>query len=204
MGTVDAMIIEHRGHRPQIAPSAVIAPTAVICGNVRIGDNVCILHGAVITAEDGEVVIDDHVVIMENAVIKGRASHPCHIHSNVLIGPHVHLNGCVVETEAYLATGASVFPDAVIGQGSEVRNNAVIQVHTKLAPQSVVPIGWVAVGDPAQLHSPGEHEEFWQVQRDVDVPGTVYGLSSNTNMSDVMQRQVEFYQAHGDDTIVER
>lgn len=197
------MIIEHRGHRPQIADSAVIAPTAVICGNVSIGENVCVLHGAVVTAEDGQVVIEDNVVIMENAVVKGRQSHPCHVQSNVLIGPHVHLNGCVVESESYVATGAAVFPDAVIGAGSEVRNNAVIQVHTRLAPQSVIPIGWVAVGDPAQLHSPGEHEEFWQVQRDGDVPTTVYGVSNDANMGDVMQRQVQFYQAHGNDRVIE-
>lgn len=197
------MIIRHRGATPTISETAVIAPTAVVCGRVTIGEHARILHGAIITAEDGEVVIGDNVVVMENAVIKGRAEHPARVGSNVLIGPHAHLNGCEVQNDSFVATGASVFPSAVVGAGSEVRINAVVQVHAHLAPQSVVPIGWVAVGDPAQLHSPDEHEEFWQVQRDLDFPGTVYGVTRNTGMDELMQRQVDFYGPHADDEVVD-
>jgi carbonic anhydrase/acetyltransferase-like protein (isoleucine patch superfamily) len=197
------MIIRHRGHSPVISESAVIAPSAVICGRVTIGDDVRVLHGAVITAEDGEVSIGANVVVMENAVVKGREGHPVRVGSHVLIGPHAHINGCTIEPESFVATGASVFPAAVVGEGSEVRINAVVQVHARLAPQTVVPIGWIAVGDPAQLHSPGEHEEFWQVQRDLDFPGTVYGVTRDTTMADLMKRQVDFYAPHVDDEVVE-
>ncbi|PKQ26116.1 MAG: transferase [Actinobacteria bacterium HGW-Actinobacteria-4] len=196
------MIIRHRGFTPVISETAVVAPTAVVCGRVTIGDHARVLHGAVLTAEDGEVTIGANVVVMENAVIKGRDGHPAVIGSNVLIGPHAHLNGCVIEDDSFVATGASVFPSAVVGQGSEVRINAVVQVHTHLAPQTVVPIGWIAVGDPAQLHSPGEHEDFWQVQRELDFPGTVYGVTRDIDMSELMRRQVAFYGPHADDEVV--
>ena len=39
-----------------------------------------------------------------------------------------------------------------------------------------MPIGWVAVGRPAQILPPGEHERIWAIQKPLDFPHTVYGL----------------------------
>jgi carbonic anhydrase/acetyltransferase-like protein (isoleucine patch superfamily) len=44
------MQFEHIGARPRIHPDAVIAATAVISGDVEIGADCQVLHGAVITA----------------------------------------------------------------------------------------------------------------------------------------------------------
>ena len=49
------MLITHRAKTPQVHPSAYVAPTAVVCGAVRIGAGARILFGAVLTAEDGDV-----------------------------------------------------------------------------------------------------------------------------------------------------
>jgi hypothetical protein len=45
-----------------------------------------------------------------------------------------------------------------------------------LEPGSTVPIGWVAVGDPAQILSPDQHEAIWEIQKTLDFPGFVYGV----------------------------
>jgi len=42
------MLLEHRGKRPSIHDSAYVAPTAVVCGDVSIGEASRILFGAVI------------------------------------------------------------------------------------------------------------------------------------------------------------
>ena len=44
------MLIEHEGKRPTVAPSAYVAPTAVLCGDVSVGEDSRILFGAVLTA----------------------------------------------------------------------------------------------------------------------------------------------------------
>ena len=49
-------------------------------------------------------------------------------------------------------------------------------VDLSLAVLRHVPIGWIAVGDPAQLFPPHEHERIWAVQRELDFPGYVFGL----------------------------
>ena len=70
------VLIEHRGAVPQVDPSAYVAPTAAVCSAVRIGPGVRILFGAVLTAEDGQVSVGARTVVMENAVIRGRAGIP--------------------------------------------------------------------------------------------------------------------------------
>jgi hypothetical protein len=63
----------------------------------------------------------------------------------------------------------------------------------------VIPIGWVAAGDPAALYSPDRHDELWQMQNTLDFPGIVYGVPRGTPMREIMSRQAEFYGAHRDD-----
>ena len=158
------MILTHRGERPVVAASAYVAPSAVLCGAVTLGERAHVLHGAILTAEDGEIWIGDDAVIMENALVRGRSRHPVSVGNAVLIGPHAHVNGSTVEDEVFIATGASLFPGSVAGTGSELRINSVLHVNSKLSPATIVPIGWIAAGDPAQLFSPDQHEALWRVQ----------------------------------------
>ncbi|MFC4115026.1 gamma carbonic anhydrase family protein [Nonomuraea zeae] len=197
------MLLEHRGRRPVVPESAYVAPTAVLCGAVVLGERARVLHGAVLTAEDGEVRTGADVVVMENALVRGRAAHPATLGDAVLIGPHAHVNGAVVEDEVFVATGVSIFPGAVAGTGSELRINSVLHVNSRLAPGTVVPIGWIAAGDPAELFSPDRHAELWEKQRDLDFPGTVYGVPRGTPMRAIMSRQTDFYGSHAGDRLID-
>ena len=197
------MLVEHRGKRPSVDPSVYVAPTAVLCGDVRVGAETRILFGAVVSGEDGQVEIGARCVVMENALVRGREAHPVELGDDVLVGPHAHVNGATIGDEAFIATGASVFPGATVGARAEVRINGVVQVNTTLEPGAVVPISWVAVGTPAQLLSPDRHEAIWAVQQALDFPGTVYGVDRDAGMAEIMRRQAAFYAAHDEDRIVD-
>ena len=193
------MELEHRGKRPSVDPSAYVAPTAVLCGDVRVGAGARILFGAVLTAEDGVIEVGERCVVMENALVRGRGRHATSIGDDVLVGPHAHVNGATIAAGCFLATGVAVFPGAVLGAGCEVRINGVVHVNTVLAPGAVVPIGWIAAGDPAQLFSPDRHDELWEVQRGLDFPGTVYGVDRGTDATELMRRQSEWFGPHRQD-----
>jgi carbonic anhydrase/acetyltransferase-like protein (isoleucine patch superfamily) len=197
------MILTHRGERPVIPQSAYVAPSAVLCGAVTLGERSRVLHGAVLTAEDGEIWIGDDVVIMENALVRGRSRHPVSIGNAALIGPHTYINGATIEDEVFIATGASLFPGSVAGRGSELRINSVLHVNSRLDRGTTIPIGWIAAGDPAQLFAPDQHEALWRVQADLDFAGTVYGVPPGTPMQTIMATQAEFYGAHQDDQIID-
>jgi carbonic anhydrase/acetyltransferase-like protein (isoleucine patch superfamily) len=198
------MLIRHRDGEPSIDATAYVAPSAVIVGKVRIGPGARVLHGAVVTAEDGEVSIGEDSVVMEHALIRGRSRHPARIGAAVMIGPHAHVNGTTVEDEAFIATGASLFPGSRIGEGAEVRINGVVQVNTVLEPGAVVPIGWIAVGRPASILAPERHDEIWAIQQNLDFGGTVYGVGREVSMRDIMRQQSEFYGAHMGDRTIDR
>jgi carbonic anhydrase/acetyltransferase-like protein (isoleucine patch superfamily) len=185
------MRFEHLGAQPRIHPDAVVAATAVISGDVEIGADCQILHGAVITAEGGAVTLGANVIVMENALIRATSTNPVHIADHVLVGPMASVSGAVVEEEVFLATGTRVFNGARIGARSEVRINAVVHLRTTLPPDSTVPIGWVAVGDPVQILPPDRHEEIWAAQRELDFPGYVFGLDRET--PDLMVQLTERY-----------
>jgi carbonic anhydrase/acetyltransferase-like protein (isoleucine patch superfamily) len=193
------VIIEHRGRAPVIPESAWVAPSAVVSGDVSLGERVRVLHGAVLTSDGGSIEIGSDVVVMENALVRGRPSHPCWIGDAVLIGPHAHINGATIEDEVFLATGVSVFPGAVAETRSELRINSVLHVNSRLPAGAVLPIGWIGAGDPAELFAPERHQELWEVQRRLDFARTVYRADPATPMRHIMTRQVEFYGAHRDD-----
>ncbi|WP_432885354.1 gamma carbonic anhydrase family protein [Kribbella sp. CA-245084] len=193
------MLLEHRGRQPVVPESAYVAPSAVLCGAVVLGEGSRVLHGAVLTAENGEVRLGENSVVMENALVRGRADHPALIGDAVLIGPHAHVNGATVENEVFIATGAALFPGSVAGTGAELRINSVLHVNSHLEAGAILPIGWIAAGNPAQLFSPDRHEELWQIQRELDFPGTVYGVPRGTPLREIMARQSAYYGSHLED-----
>jgi carbonic anhydrase/acetyltransferase-like protein (isoleucine patch superfamily) len=189
-----------RGYRElmgDIDPAAWIAPSAVVSGDVTIGSGSRVLHGAVLNGDTGPVTLGADVLVMENAVLRGRPELPLRIGDAVLVGPHAHLNGTTVEAEVFLATGVCTFAGSHIGARSELRINSVLHVNSSLPPDSVVPIGWIAAGDPAQLFSPDRHEELWAVQEGLDFPGTMYGVPRGTSMREIMRRQSARYRPDG-------
>lgn len=182
------MLIEHCGARPIVDESAYVAPNAVLSGDVVVGANCAVLFGAVITGDGGTVRIGSDCVVMENAVVRGTPRHATVLGTRVLVGPHAHVTGCSVADDVFLATGVAVFNGAKIGQRTEVRINGVVHVNSVVPPDTTVPIGWVAVGAPARIFAPHEHDSIWEVQRGMDFSGTVFGVPRTTPQGETTQR----------------
>ena len=200
------MLIQHQGKRPQIDKSAYVAPNAVVCGDVVIGKNSRVLFGAVLVAEGGPVVIGSQCVVMENAVVRGTARHPTRLGDHVLVGPRAYLTGCMVEDDVFLATGSTVFNGAKIGQRTEVRINGIVHLKTVIPADTVVPIGWIAVGDPAEILPPNDHDRIWAIQEPLNFPRTVFGFerapTGETIMPELTRRYTKALGKHqGDRTL---
>ena len=194
------MLIKHAGASPQVDPTAYVAPNAVVCGNVTIGPGCRIMYGAQVIAQSGSITIGRECIVMENAVLRSSARHPLSIGNNCLVGPNAHVVGCTVEDEVFIATGAAIFHSARLGKGSEIRINGVVHLKSHLAAGETVPIGWVAVGDPAQILPPSDHERIWEIQKPLNFPLTVYGLErSEATMERITRRLSEALGSHASD-----
>lgn len=198
------MLIEHAGVSPRIHPSAWVAPNATVAGDVEIGPESRVLFGAVLTADGGPVRVGLQCVVMENAVVRGTPKHPLRIGDRVLVGPRAYLSGCTIDDEAFLATGSTVFNGAHIGYRAEVRVNGTVHLRTVLPDEAVVPIGWVAVGDPAEVLPPDRHDEIWSIQEPLDFPKEVFGVDRSPDMmTEIMARYTRGLGSHSEDRIIE-
>jgi carbonic anhydrase/acetyltransferase-like protein (isoleucine patch superfamily) len=197
------MILSHNGKNPRIDPSAFVAPHAAICGDVTIGPNCRVMHGATVIAEGGRITIGEQCIIFENAVVRSNSKHSASIGKYCLIGPNAHVVGCTVEDEVFIATGAAIFHGARLGKRSEVRINGVVHLRSNLPAGETVPIGWVAVGDPAKILSPDQHEAIWEAQEPLNFPLTVYGFDRGAaSMEKITHRLAASLESHIEDTII--
>lgn len=199
------MLIEHQNKRPNIDPTAYVAPTAVICGDVTIGPRTHISFGAVIEAHGAPVRIGAQCVVRENLNIRSTSRNAVEIGDHVLIGPQSSLKGCIVEDECFLATGVKIYQGARVGRRTEVRIDGIVHVRSVLPPNSLVPIKWLAVGDPAQMFPPNKHEEINAILAKRNFPEEVYGLERQSgsgvdmDMKEVTRRVTSELADHRDD-----
>jgi carbonic anhydrase/acetyltransferase-like protein (isoleucine patch superfamily) len=202
------MKIRHRETAPSVHPEAYVAPTAVLSGQVTVGPGSCVLHGAVLSADGGSVEVGANCVIMEHAVLRGTPRHPLTIGDHVLAGPHSYLSGCTVGDEVFIATGAMVFNGALMGQASSVALGGAVHIGCVVPPQTRIPIGWVAVGDPARLYPPDQADDIRAGLEEAGgflpfVFGTDPAADRSQQMRTAMRRYTSFLSRshHGDEPI---
>jgi carbonic anhydrase/acetyltransferase-like protein (isoleucine patch superfamily) len=197
--------IRHGNEVPSVAPDAHIAPTAVLSGRVRVGPGSCVLHGAVLTDDGGEVSIGANSVVMEHAVLRGTPRHPLTVGDHVLVGPHSYPTGATIGDEVFIATGAMVFNGAQMGRASSVALGGAVHIGCVVPPQTRIAIGWVAVGNPARLYPPGDAEGIRAGLDDVGgflpfVFGTDPAAERGEQMRTAMRRYARYLsRSHGDD-----
>jgi carbonic anhydrase/acetyltransferase-like protein (isoleucine patch superfamily) len=189
-----SMRLQHRDTRPSVDPSAYVAPSAVLSGDVRIGPDTRVLHGAVLTADGGPVRIGANCVIMELAVLRGTRAHPLLVGDHVLVGPHAYLTGCELADEVFVATGAMVFNGARMGRASSLALGGAVHIGCQVPDGERIPIGWIAVGDPARLHPPGDVEAIRAglAEQGGFLP-YVFGVDDTGDRGDLMRASMQRY-----------
>lgn len=198
------MILTHRGRQPTIDPSAYVAPTAVVCGDVTIGPDSRIGFNAVLVAEGAPLVIGSNCIVREHSVIRSVTNYPVTIGNNVLIGPGSALTGCRIEDEVFLATRVTIFHGAVIERGAEVRINGIVHVSSVVPEGTTVPIAWIAVGNPVRILPPNQHDEIWETLRPLNFPTVAYGVprsgDSQSDMREIARVVSSSLKEHRNDT----
>jgi carbonic anhydrase/acetyltransferase-like protein (isoleucine patch superfamily) len=144
------MIIDYHGKRPKIAASAFVAPTAVIIGDVEIGEEASIWFGAILRGDNGPIRIGARSSIQDNSVIHVSAGHRTIIGDECTIGHCAVLEDCTIESGALIGSNAVVLNDAVVGAKSLIGAGSVVGATTR------IPAAVVAAGAPATVKKPLE------------------------------------------------
>ena len=206
------MIIKHRGIEPQIDPSAYVAPTATIVGNVIIGPKVKVMFGAVINSEGAKIAIDGNTIISENTVIRATAEgnkvHCVDVGENVFIGPHSTILGATLEPCSYIATGATILQGARISSGSVVTVGALIHSNTIIPKDFFVPPYMIAIGNPVQLFSPHQKEDVGRAIVSIGFADVAFNIDVTEKSRAEIYKETTLvrskeYDAHFTDQIIE-
>ncbi len=140
-----AIIRSLPGKIPQIGEHTFLAETAVIIGDVVIGDHCSIWYGAVVRGDVHSIRIGNNTNIQDNAVIHATyMKSPTVIGSNVTIAHQAVVHGCTLHDNVMVGIGAVVLDDAVVESNSIIAAGAIVTKGTR------IPSGTVWAGVPAK------------------------------------------------------
>jgi carbonic anhydrase/acetyltransferase-like protein (isoleucine patch superfamily) len=123
---------------PVIPASCYIAPEAVIIGDVRLGERVNVLFGAVIRGDDEPIVIGDDSNVQDNVVLHTDPGCPLTIGKGVTIGHQVMLHGCTIGDGSLIGVAAIVLNQAVIGKDCLVGAGSVVTEGKSFPDRTVI------------------------------------------------------------------
>lgn len=129
----------------KIHPTAWVAPTASVCGDVTLGEQVNVWYSAVLRGDQEKIAIGKGSNVQDNVVIHGDAGNHVTVGEYVTVGHGAILHGCTVEDSCLIGMNAVVLDKAVVGTGSIVGAGAVVSSGTVIPPMSLV------VGIPAKV-----------------------------------------------------
>jgi carbonic anhydrase/acetyltransferase-like protein (isoleucine patch superfamily) len=135
-----ALVIPFDGKTPNIDPTAFLAPTAVIIGNVTIGAESSIWFGAVIRGDDPDhgIVIGRRTSIQENCVVHVGHWGPTRVGDDVTVGHGAKFECCTIGDRSVIGMNAVILQNARIGEECVVAANSVILERAQIPARSVV------------------------------------------------------------------
>ena len=139
-----ATIMEVGGVGPTIGEGVWLAPTAVLIGDVRLGDRANVWFGTVLRGDYSHIEVGAGCSIQDAAVVHCAENLPTIIGADVLVGHGAMLEGCVIEEHALIGMGAIVLQRARVGARAMVAAGAVVGEGVRIAG------GMLAAGVPAR------------------------------------------------------
>jgi carbonic anhydrase/acetyltransferase-like protein (isoleucine patch superfamily) len=122
----------------RVDPTAFIAPTAVVLGDVTLGPRASIWYTTVLRGDMAPITIGADSNIQDGSVVHVDEGVPCRVGERVGVGHRVILHGCTVEDDSLIGMGSVLLNHVTIGRGSVVAAGAVIPEGMQVPPGSLV------------------------------------------------------------------
>jgi carbonic anhydrase/acetyltransferase-like protein (isoleucine patch superfamily) len=133
------------GAVPVVHPEAWIAPGAVVIGSVRLGRAASVWYGAVLRADDEEIIVGPECNIQDLCCLHVDPGEPVVLEDRVSLGHHATVHGAHVGAGALIGIGAVVLGRARIGAGT------LVAAGTVVPPAREFPAGVLVAGVPGRV-----------------------------------------------------
>ena len=173
------MILSYAGRKPRIAPSAYIADSANIIGDVEIGENSSVWFQTVLRGDIELIRIGANSNVQDGSVVHTVEGAPTLLGESVTVGHRAVLHGCAIANHCLIGMGAVVLSFARIGEGSIIGAGALVRENTEIPPDSLY------VGVPARFvrHLTAADRAF------IDAHASHYLQYKENYLSDRMKRR---------------
>jgi carbonic anhydrase/acetyltransferase-like protein (isoleucine patch superfamily) len=131
--------------QPKLGRDVYIASSAVVIGDVKMGDFSSVWYNAVVRGDINRIVIGRGTNIQDNAVIHLADEYPCIMGDYVTVGHSAIVHACTIGNEVLVGMGAVVLDGAVIGDQCIIGAKAVVPGGME------VPAGSMVLGTPAKI-----------------------------------------------------
>lgn len=135
-----------------IDPTAFIAPTATVMGDVELGAESSVWYGAVIRGDMAPVRIGARTNLQDGVIVHVDEGVPCTVGARVGVGHRAILHGCTVEDDSLVGMGAILLNHVVVGRGSVIAAGALLREGMRVPPGSLV------MGLPGKVVRPVDEE----------------------------------------------
>src|SRR5438270_5146465 len=142
---------------PELHPTAFVAPTATLVGEVIVEEGASVWYGAVLRAAFSPVLVRAGANLQDGSILHGPPGMPCEIGRGATVAHLCVVHGAVVGEQALVANGCTVLDGARIGA------RTMIAAHSLVAANAEIPDEVLAAGSPAVVKRPiaGTPAEFW-------------------------------------------
>lgn len=139
-------ILSFEGTAPRIDPTAWVAPTAVVIGDVEIGAGSSIWYHCVLRGDTNFIRIGARTNIQDGSILHvNRETFPCILGDDVTVGHGAIVHACIVEDGGFVGMGATVLDGAVVGRGAVLAAGALLTPNKTMGPDEL----WA--GNPARF-----------------------------------------------------
>jgi carbonic anhydrase/acetyltransferase-like protein (isoleucine patch superfamily) len=150
-------LFSFEGRSPKVDPTAFVAPTATLIGDVTIEAGASVWFNTVLRADYGPVIVREGANVQDGSVLHSPPGIPVDIGPGATVAHMCLIHGVHVGAEALIANHATVLDGAVIGSRSMIAAGALVLGGTKIPDEVLV------VGVPATVKGPiaGTGAEMW-------------------------------------------
>jgi carbonic anhydrase/acetyltransferase-like protein (isoleucine patch superfamily) len=157
------LVLPHHGVVPVVPASAYVAPTAVVIGDVVLGERASVWFGAVLRGDIHFIRVGDETNLQDGTIVHVTADRfPVRVGRRVTVGHGVILHGCVVEDACLIGMGARVLDGSVIPRFCLVAAGAVVLEGSRFPERSLI------AGLPARVRRPLTDEEVARIDESAD------------------------------------
>jgi len=123
---------------PSIDPTAYLAPTAAIVGDVTIKARASVWYGCVLRADVNRIELGEDSNLQDGTVVHLGDDDPTVIGPEVVVGHRAVVHGCTIGGGTLVGIQSTILDGAVVGEGSIIGSGSVVTAGTQIPPRSLV------------------------------------------------------------------